>query len=138
MGGAQGIGGAFGGRGGQRSGFGQSGGMGGSSGFGRQNSGFGSNRSGSGSSGGFGSQRNSGIGSSRSNSRQGNDRDSDEEQTVRFLRRIPIDPLSGRADWGMRSISDSPDSMSWGGRNVFDVFSHSMDTALDGTRYSEW
>jgi general secretion pathway protein G len=57
---------------------------------------------------------------------------------MRFLRRIPVDPMTGRAEWGMRSISDSPDSMSWGGRNVFDVFSTSMDTALDGTRYNEW
>jgi general secretion pathway protein G len=46
--------------------------------------------------------------------------------------------MTGRAEWGMRSNSDSPDSMSWGGRNVFDVFSMSMDTALDGTRYNEW
>jgi general secretion pathway protein G len=46
--------------------------------------------------------------------------------------------MTGMADWGMRSISDSPDSMSWGGRNVFDVFSKSMDMSLDGTRYSQW
>jgi general secretion pathway protein G len=46
--------------------------------------------------------------------------------------------MTGTADWGMRSVQDSPDSMSWGGRNVFDVFSKSMDTSLEGTRYSEW
>jgi general secretion pathway protein G len=56
----------------------------------------------------------------------------------RYLRRIPIDPMTGRADWGMRSIQDDFDSSSWGGGNVFDVFSKSQATALDGTKYSDW
>src|SRR5207245_8628093 len=57
---------------------------------------------------------------------------------VRFLRRIPVDPMTGRADWGKRSVQDDPESTSWGGRTVFDVFSFSSGTALDGTRYSDW
>ncbi|HXX15700.1 MAG TPA: prepilin-type N-terminal cleavage/methylation domain-containing protein, partial [Candidatus Eremiobacteraceae bacterium] len=57
---------------------------------------------------------------------------------VRFLRRIPVDPMTGRAEWGLRSIQDDPDSTSWGGDNVFDVYSQSQGTALDGTKYSDW
>ena len=57
---------------------------------------------------------------------------------VRFLRRIPVDPMTGRAEWGMRSVQDDPDSSSWGGKDVFDVFSLSTGTALDGTKYSDW
>jgi general secretion pathway protein G len=57
---------------------------------------------------------------------------------VRFLRRIPVDPMTGQRDWGMRSIQDEPDSNSWGGGNVFDVFSKSQGTALDGSKYSDW
>jgi general secretion pathway protein G len=57
---------------------------------------------------------------------------------VRFLRRIPVDPMTGKREWGMRSVQDDPDSTSWGGGNVFDVFSTSQGTALDGTKYSEW
>ena len=57
---------------------------------------------------------------------------------VRFLRRIPVDPMTGRAEWGMRSVQDDPDSTSWGGKNVFDVFSLSSGTALDGTKYANW
>jgi general secretion pathway protein G len=57
---------------------------------------------------------------------------------VRFLRRIPVDPMTGRAEWGMRSVQDDPDATSWGGRDVFDVFSLSADTALDGTKYADW
>jgi general secretion pathway protein G len=57
---------------------------------------------------------------------------------VRFLRRIPIDPLTGRAEWGLRSVQDDPDATSWGGSNVYDVYSKSQATALDGSRYSEW
>jgi general secretion pathway protein G len=57
---------------------------------------------------------------------------------VRFLRRIPVDPMTGKREWGMRSVQDDPDSTSWGGNNVFDVFSTSQGTALDGTKYSDW
>lgn len=57
---------------------------------------------------------------------------------VRFLRRIPVDPMTGKAEWGMRSMQDDPDSDSWGGQNVFDVFTKSEGTALDGTKYKEW
>jgi general secretion pathway protein G len=56
----------------------------------------------------------------------------------RFLRRIPVDPMTGRAEWGMRSVQDDADATSQGGNNVFDVFSKSNATALDGTKYSEW
>jgi general secretion pathway protein G len=59
-------------------------------------------------------------------------------QKIRFLRRIPIDPMTGRAEWGLRSVQDDPDSTSWGGNNVFDVYSKSQATALDGTKYSDW
>jgi len=57
---------------------------------------------------------------------------------VRFLRRIPVDPMTGKAEWGMRSMQDDPDSDSWGGQNVFDVFTKSSGTALDGTKYKDW
>lgn len=57
---------------------------------------------------------------------------------VRFLRRIPADPMTGQADWGTRSVQDDPDSQSQGGNNVFDVYSKSTGTALDGTKYSDW
>ena len=57
---------------------------------------------------------------------------------IRFLRRIPIDPMTGGTDWGLRSYQDSPTSTSWGGQNVFDVYTTSGGTALDGTRYEDW
>lgn len=57
---------------------------------------------------------------------------------VRFLRRIPVDPMTGTTEWGLRSIQDDPDSNSWGGGNVFDVYSKSPGIALDGTKYSDW
>jgi general secretion pathway protein G len=59
-------------------------------------------------------------------------------KTLRFLRRVPIDPMTGKAEWGMRSLQDEPDSTSWGEQNVFDVYTKSTDTALDGSKYSEW
>ena len=57
---------------------------------------------------------------------------------VRFLRRIPVDPMTGKTEWGQRSTQDDPKSTSWGGQNVFDVYTQSQDTALDGTKYIEW
>lgn len=57
---------------------------------------------------------------------------------IRFLRRIPVDPMTGKPDWGLRSAQDDLDSSSWGGQNVFDVYSRSIDTASDGSRYSDW
>ena len=57
---------------------------------------------------------------------------------LKFLRRIPVDPMTGKAEWGMRSMQDDPDSDSFGGQSVFDVHSKSQGTALDGTKYSTW
>ena len=57
---------------------------------------------------------------------------------LRFLRRIPIDPMTGKDEWGMRSMQDDIQSDSWGGQNVFDVYTKSEGTALDGTKYKEW
>jgi general secretion pathway protein G len=56
----------------------------------------------------------------------------------RFLRKIPVDPMTGSTDWGVRSMQDDPDSRSWGGQNAFDVYSKSEGTALDGTQYADW
>ena len=56
----------------------------------------------------------------------------------KFLRRIPVDPFSGEANWGQRAMQDDPDSKSWSGGNVFDVYSKSYGTALDGTKYETW
>ena len=137
LGGSRGRGGMGGGSrmggsafGGSRGGTG--GGMGGSS--------FG----GSGSSFGSGSRGGGGFGSGSRRSGRGNDpmsrdlRDEAEERKIRFLRKIPVDPITGQVDWGLRSMEDDPGAFNWGGGNVFDVFSRSMDLALDGTRYSEW
>lgn len=57
---------------------------------------------------------------------------------LRFMRRIPIDPMTADMDWGLRSYQDSPTDTSWGGRNVFDVYTKSGGTALDGTKYRDW
>ena len=57
---------------------------------------------------------------------------------VKFLRRIPVDPMTGTAEWGLRANQDDPESDSFGGQNVFDVHSKSNGTALDGTKYSTW
>jgi general secretion pathway protein G len=59
-------------------------------------------------------------------------------KNIRFLRRVPVDPMTGNADWGLRSVQDDPDSTSWGGKNIFDVYSKSTGTAMDGTKYSDW
>ena len=63
---------------------------------------------------------------------------SDLPSKVRYLRKIPVDPMTGKADWGLRAVQDDPDSTSWGGHNVFDVYSQSQATATDGTKYSDW
>jgi general secretion pathway protein G len=60
-----------------------------------------------------------------------------DDKKIRFLRRVPVDPMTGQADWGLRAVQDDPDSTSWGGKNVFDVYSKSQATASDGTRYSD-
>jgi general secretion pathway protein G len=57
---------------------------------------------------------------------------------LKFLRRIPVDPMTGTTEWGLRSMQDDADSDSWGGQNVFDVFTKSQGTALDGTKYKDW
>ncbi len=60
------------------------------------------------------------------------------DKKIRFLRKIPVDPVTGKAEWGMRAVQDDYDSTSWGGKNVFDVYSKSQATAIDGTKYSDW
>jgi len=102
------------------------GGIGGASQFGR---GAGVNNGVAGGTGGI-----SALGSSGSAS-QGL---SDTTSKVRYLRKIPVDPMTGKPDWGLRSVQDDPDSTSWGGSNVFDVYSQSQATAVDGTKYSDW
>jgi len=56
---------------------------------------------------------------------------------LKFLRRVPMDPITGK-EWGKRSYQDRPDAVRWGGQNVFDVYTTSEETALDGTKYREW
>jgi len=56
----------------------------------------------------------------------------------KFLRKLPLDPMTDSTDWGMRSMQDDPDSRSWGGQNLFDVYSKSDATALDGSKYNGW
>jgi len=57
---------------------------------------------------------------------------------VRFLRRVPVDPMTGQAEWDFQAVEDDPETRSWGGHNVFDVHSKSQATALDGTHYCDW
>lgn len=59
-------------------------------------------------------------------------------KTYRFLRKIPVDPMTNGTDWGLRSTEDDVDSDSWGGQNVFDVYTKGQGTALDGTKYRDW
>jgi len=59
-------------------------------------------------------------------------------QKMRFLRSIPIDPMTKSKEWGLRSMQDDPDSDSWGGQSVFDVYTKSEGTGLDGTKYKDW
>ena len=60
------------------------------------------------------------------------------DKKVKFLRRLPLDPMTNTRDWGKRSMQDDPKSTAWGGQNVFDVYTNSFDKARDGTPYSEW
>jgi general secretion pathway protein G len=60
------------------------------------------------------------------------------DKKMRFLRAIPVDPMTGNTDWGLRSNQDEPDSDSFGGQDVFDVYSKSDGTGLDGTKYKTW
>jgi general secretion pathway protein G len=60
------------------------------------------------------------------------------DKKIKFLRRIPIDPMTNTRDWGKRSMQDDPKAQAWGGQNVFDVYTNSMEKARDGTPYSEW
>jgi general secretion pathway protein G len=60
------------------------------------------------------------------------------DKKLKFLRRIPTDPMTNSTDWGLRSYQDEPASLSWGGQNVFDVYTKSEGTALDGTNYKDW
>ena len=57
---------------------------------------------------------------------------------LKFLRRIPVDPMTGKAEWGKRSYQDAADASSWGGQNVYDVYTTAEGTALDGTKYRDW
>lgn len=60
------------------------------------------------------------------------------DKKLKFLRRIPEDPMTGTAEWGLRAYQDDPASTSWGGQNVFDVYTRSEGIALDGTKYKDW
>jgi general secretion pathway protein G len=60
------------------------------------------------------------------------------EKKLKFLRRIPVDPMTHSTEWGLRAYEDRPDSKSWGGQDVYDVYSKSDGTALDGTKYADW
>ncbi len=60
------------------------------------------------------------------------------DRKLKFLRRIPVDPMTGTNEWGMRSYQDDPDATSWGGENVFDVYTKTDRIALDGTKYKDW
>jgi len=60
------------------------------------------------------------------------------DKRIRFLRKIPVDPITGHADWGLRAVEDDIDSRTWGGKDVFDVYSTSSGTAMNGTRYADW
>jgi len=57
---------------------------------------------------------------------------------LKFLRRIPVDPMTKTSEWGKRSYQDEADSTSWGGQNIYDVYTTSTGTALDGTSYRDW
>lgn len=60
------------------------------------------------------------------------------DKKMKFLRRIPVDPMTRKPEWGQRSFQDEPDSMTWGGQNVYDVYSLSSGRGMDGTYYKDW
>jgi general secretion pathway protein G len=60
------------------------------------------------------------------------------DKKLKLLRRIPIDPMTNTTEWGMRGVQDDPKMNSWGGKNVFDVYTKSQGTGLDGTKYKDW
>ena len=60
------------------------------------------------------------------------------DKKQKFLRRVPVDPMTKKAEWGMRSFQDDPDTIAWGGQNVYDIFSLSSGRAIDGTYYKDW
>lgn len=68
----------------------------------------------------------------------GNSLGNSSDKKIVFLRKVPVDPMTGRADWGLRAVQDDPDSRHWSGKDVFDVYSQSTATAMDGTKYSDW
>jgi general secretion pathway protein G len=79
-----------------------------------------------------------GAGMSASQPDQANSAAESVTMHVRFLRKIPVDPMTGKAEWGLRSVQDDADSGAWGGQDVFDVYSLSTGTAIDGSKYSDW
>lgn len=66
------------------------------------------------------------------------EKEKEKTKIIKFLRRIPRDPMTNSYDWGLRSYQDEPNSDTWGGENVYDVYTKSNGTALDGSRYREW
>ena len=60
------------------------------------------------------------------------------DRQLKFLRRIPVDPMTNSTEWGLRAYQDDPESASWGGENVFDIYTKSIGVALDGTNYKDW
>ncbi len=60
------------------------------------------------------------------------------DKKIKFLRRVPVDPMTGKDEWGLRSYQDKPDETSWGGENVYDVYSQSAGVGLNGVPYSKW
>ena len=60
------------------------------------------------------------------------------DKKIKFLRRIPKDPFTGKREWGLRSTRDDPQSTSWGGQNVFDIYTKTYEKAGDGSAYAEW
>ena len=60
------------------------------------------------------------------------------DKKLKLLRRIPTDPMTNSTEWGLRSYQDDPKNNSWGGQNVFDVYTKSQGTAFDGTKYKDW